>query len=83
MSDDSLGVQYDRAALKGSLDYRRPFGGVGGTGSRVTLPIELNAEFSAAQDDPLLLALVARLRKQAEEEAVRYYAHSISMLGDF
>ena len=78
---DSLGVEYDRALLKGSLDYRRPFGGTGGTGTRATVPVDLAIEFDAKH--PLLLALVARLRKQAEEEAVRYYATSISALGDF
>ena len=82
-SDDSLGVVYDRALLNGSLDYRRSFGGVGGTGSRVTLPVDLSVEFDAAQDDPLLIALVARLRKQSQDEAVRFYANHISLLGDF
>lgn len=76
-------VTYDRALLKGSLDYRRPFGGVGGTGTRSAYPIDLAVEFDAAQDDPLLIALVARLRKKAEEDAVRYYATSLSALGDF
>lgn len=74
---------YDRARLTGELDYRRPFGGVGGTGARGAVKLDLAVEFDAAQDDPLLLALVARLRKQAEEEAVRYYATHISALGDF
>lgn len=79
-SGDSLGVVYDRASLKGSLDYRRSFGGVGGTGARGTMPVDLEIEFDAAQDDPLLLALVALMRKKAEDEAVRYYATSIGGL---
>lgn len=83
MPDNNLSVTYDRALLKGSLDYRRPFGGVGGTGARSAVQVDLSLEFDAAQDDPLLLALVARLRKQSEEEAVRYYAQHISALGDF
>ncbi len=80
MSD--LGVVYDRARLTGELDYRRPFGGTGGTGSRVTIPFTLVAEFENSED-PLLLALYARIKKQADEEAVRYYSNHLSALGDF
>ena len=74
---------YDRARLNGELDYRRQFGWVGGTGARSTQRFDLAVEFDTAQDDPLLLALVYRLRKQSEEEAMRYYANYVSMLGDF
>lgn len=77
------GVQYDRAHVAGTLDYRRAFGGTGGTGSRVSLPIDITAEFGLAQDDPLLLALHAKLCQQAEDEAIRFYAKQISTLGDF
>lgn len=83
MSDNPLGVQYDKAHIMGSLDYRRPFGGVGGTGTRSIIKYELDLMFSPSQDDPLLLALVDKIRKNAEEEAVRYYANHISALGDF
>lgn len=47
------------------------------------MPVDLSVEFDAAQDDPLLIALVARLRKQSQDEAVRFYANHISLLGDF
>lgn len=83
MPDNPLGVQYDRARVAGSLDYRRPFGGVGGTGARGKVPYELDVEFASSQDDPLLLALITRINQKAQEEAVRYYANHISALGDF
>lgn len=78
-----LGVQYDRARITGELEYRRPFGGVGGTGVRGKVACDLAVEFSSAQDDPLLLALIARINEKAQQDAIKYYANHISALGDF
>lgn len=66
-----MNFQYDRARIE--LDYRRD-------GGRGTFKAEIDF---ATQDDPLMLAIVERMRKQAEEEAVRYYATHVSALGDF
>ena len=76
------GAVYDRVRLSGELDYRRQFGGIGGTGARGTLPFTLAVEFESS-DDPLLVALYARLKKQWDDEATRYYANHMSALGDF
>lgn len=69
--------RYDRLVLTGRIEFNEDFA------SRATqergVPINLD-ELIVDQNDPLLLALLARQRQRSDEEAVRWYAEHQSMM---
>lgn len=70
---------YDRIAVNGRIGFEEDFASRAAMDRGVPISLDLTLTIDQ-QDDPLLLALLARQRQANEAAAVRWYAENQSMM---